>query len=186
MDSPDHTMMTPEELRILVEASPKTPDERYKRAISNLNASEDEYSRWCALGRAAKTSFEVKAFAEALGYAEELRGLIPLYEEDWNYGNAVQDSNIVFGLIALNGGDIPKAQDHLLAAGRSPGSPQMNSFGPNMTLAKSLIESGKRDSVLSYFELCRVFWKMHGDRLDEWKSEVLAGEMPDFGTNLMY
>ncbi len=49
---------------------------------------------------------------------------------------------------------------YLIAAGKSPGSPQMDSFGPNMTLAKDLLEKGERDAVLEYFMRCRKFWKM--------------------------
>jgi len=62
----------------------------------------------------------------------------------------------------------------------------MNSFGPNMSLARDLLEQGERDVVLQYFDLCRNFWKMGQDQLDHWTKDVKAGNMPDFGANLVY
>jgi len=35
-----------------------------------------------------------------------------------------------------------------------------NSFGPNVSLAKDLLEKGERDTVVEYFEACKKFWKM--------------------------
>jgi hypothetical protein len=74
----------------------------------------------------------------------------------------------------------------LIAAGKSPGSPVMDSFGPNMTLAKDLLEKGERDTVLEYFMLCHKFWKMDHGKLDKWMQEVMDGKNPDFGANLFY
>jgi len=105
---------------------------------------------------------------------------------DWNYGNAVQDVNIVFGRLALSEGKMDVAKQFLLAAGQSPGSPQMNTFGPNMTLAKALLEKGEKDTVLEYFTLCSKFWKMDHGKLKEWSALVKQGAMPDFGANLLY
>lgn len=62
----------------------------------------------------------------------------------------------------------------------------MDSFGPNMTLAKDLLEKGEKKVVLDYFELCRKFWEARFSKLDAWKSDVEAGRMPDFGANLDY
>ena len=80
----------------------------------------------------------------------------------------------------------PGAHNRLLEAGKSPGSPQMDTFGPNMSLARDLVEKGERETVLQYFELCRKFWKLGQDRLDQWTKDVRAGQMPDFGANLLY
>jgi len=40
--------------------------------------------------------------------------------------------------------------------------------------------------MLLYFERCRKFWRMDGGRLEEWSRHVKAGEIPDFGANLVY
>lgn len=168
----------------------------YSEAIASLNHAKDEYSRWCALDAAAKESFNTKRYDEAKRYAEELQKLAPKYKNDWNYGNAIQDFNIVLGRLALKSGDIAAAKKHLIAAGHSPGSPQLNSFGPNLMLANELLRRGERTVVLEYLELCKNFWAKHpntnqldeknGGTLDRWKSDIQNGRMPDFGPNLQY
>lgn len=76
------------------------------------------------------------------------------------------------------------AAGYLLEAGRTPGSPQLSSFGPNMQLARELLEAGETRPVLEYFELCRKFWP--SPALDAWAAEVRAGQIPEFGANLKY
>jgi len=157
-----------------------------KTALEALNSAKDDYERWAALGRAAKESLNQGHDAEAKALAEELQKLAPKYPKDWNYGNAVQDFNLVLGRLALKSGETDAAKKYLLAAGASPGSPQMNSFGPNMTLARDLLAKGEKDVVVEYFELCRKFWKMEDGKLDQWKKDIDENRTPDFGANLVY
>ncbi|MBV8841883.1 MAG: hypothetical protein JO307_03640 [Bryobacterales bacterium] len=72
------------------------------------------------------------------------------------------------------------------SGGKTPGSPQLNSFGPNVTLAKQLLERGEKSVVLEYFAECRSFWKMGGPSLDSWTATIQRGETPNFGANLVY
>ena len=160
--------------------------QNYKRAMNDLMKAKTEEKRFYALGAAAKESFVVGNIQEAELYAHDLLTLLPKYQRDWNYGNAIQDANLVLGRIAVHEGKIELAKKYLIAAGKSPGSPQMDSFGPNMTLAKDLLEKGERDAVLEYFMLCRKFWKMDHGKLDKWMQEVMDGKTPDFGANLLY
>ncbi len=74
----------------------------------------------------------------------------------------------------------------MLKAGDTPGSPQLDSFGPNMTLAKELLEKGDQQTVLQYLTLCGKFWKMDNGRLARWSETIRAGKIPDFGSNLDY
>jgi hypothetical protein len=138
------------------------------------------------LDDAAKQSFEVGKIDDARKYANELLALAPKYPQDWNYGNAIQDGNLVLGRIALKEGKTEEAKRFLIEAGKSPGSPQLNSFGPNMSLARDLLEKGEREVVLQYFDLCRTFWKMDYGSLDRWTKDVKAGKIPDFGANLVF
>lgn len=142
--------------------------------------------RFYALNKAAKQSFVLGHVEEARRYATDLLAQLPEYQGDWNYGNAVHDGNVILGRIALREGHLAEAKRYLLAAGKSPGSPQMDSFGPNVSLANDLLEAGERDVVLEYFELCRKFWQMESGRLKKWSGEVKAGQIPDFGANLVY
>ena len=52
----------------------------------------------------------------------------------------------------------------------------MDSTGPSLwSLAQDLLQKGERDTVLQYFELCRKFWEMGKDSLDQWTKDVKAG-----------
>ena len=62
----------------------------------------------------------------------------------------------------------------------------MNSFGPNMQLAKDLLAKGEREVVLEYFKRCRTFWEMGADQLAAWTDAVNRGATPEFGANLEY
>jgi len=65
-----------------------------------------------------------------------------------------------------------------LCGGRSSGQ---------TTCTQSAVQRAAVDSaVLAYFERCRAFWKMGGERLDAWSKEVRAGLIPNFGANLRY
>jgi predicted S18 family serine protease len=161
---------------------------KYPRAIHALQQAKNEKERFYALDDAAKESLNIGKKDEAKAYADELATLMDKYKDDANYGNAVQDVNIVLGRLALAEGRLDEAKADLLKAGKSPGSWTMNSFGPNMSLAKELLEKGERDVVLEYFDLCRRFWSMNMNdgKLDQWSQDVKAGKMPSFGANLEY
>ena len=62
----------------------------------------------------------------------------------------------------------------------------MDSFGPNMSLAKDLLDKGEREVVLQYFALCGKFWTLGQSKLDEWTAAVKSGTAPNFGANLLY
>ena len=102
------------------------------------------------------------------------------------YGDAMHVGNVVLGRLALAGADVGKAKEHLLAAGRVPGSPVLKSFGPNMLLAQELIEKGERETVIEYLDLCAKFWDNQDGKLGRWKAVVKDGGMPNFGANLGY
>jgi hypothetical protein len=138
-----------------------------------------------SLGRLAGSAYEAGEYVRARKYAAELvrRGSVNRFPTGVD-GDAVHHGNLVLGRLALHEGNVKKAGFFLLAAGRTPGSPPLGSFGPNMLLAKELLEKGERKVVLDYFDLCRKFWGR--DVLDDWAEEVKKGQIPDFGANLRY
>ncbi|MFN0096206.1 MAG: hypothetical protein ACKVVT_15700 [Dehalococcoidia bacterium] len=144
------------------------------------------YYRWVNLPEWAKTGVTTGAYDRATAYAEELLALAPGYEDDWNYGNAIHRAHLTLGEVALARGEVEEAVMRLLLAGSVPGSPQLDSFGPNMRLAKALLRAGITEPVLAYFELCRFFWECERGQLTKWRADVLAGRIPDFGGNLEY
>ena len=155
----------------------------YQRAQA---ADTNSSSRFYRLSDLAKQAFAADDLKIAEQYAGELLALAPKYPKDWNYGNAILMGNTVLGRIALRQGQIKAAKEYLLKSGQTPGSPQLNSFGPNMSLAKELAEKGETDAVIQYFDQCRKFWRMGADKLDTWTKAVKAGIVPDFGGNLLY
>jgi tetratricopeptide (TPR) repeat protein len=149
-------------------------------------SDRDQMSKSYRLDDLAKAAIKAEDLEKATIYAKEALDGVERFPKDWNHGNAIHHANNVLGLVALKQADMKSAAAHLLKAGKTPGSPQLDSFGPNMSLAKALLEKGGKDTVLEYFELCRKFWEMGGDRLDQWTKDVKAGNIPDFGGNLAY
>ena len=104
----------------------------------------------------------------------------------WYHGNAVHQGHLLLGEIALARDDRNLAIVELLAAARVSGSPQLISFGPNMRLARQLLNLGIPAPVLEYLELCRTFWTEGSAKLDAWAAAIRAGEPVDFGANVHY
>jgi hypothetical protein len=122
----------------------------------------------------------------------------------WGYGNIVHDANQIMGIAALREGRIQDADQYLIAAGKTPGSPQMDSFGPNMFLAQQLLDKGQKAAVIQYLDLVARFWaytspaelhriderkpgfskqviKMDAEKMQqikEWKQQIGAGLKP--------
>lgn len=155
------------------------------KAEIELNNADSEIHRFYALNDAAKTSFNAKEYEKAKKYATELSTLAEKYPNDWNYGNAVYDAHVVLGRLALLDNNIETANEELLLAVKTPGSPQLDSFGPNMTLARDLIEKGQREPVIQFLVECKRFWYDH-QKVDEWIKVIKSGEIPDFRANLLY
>lgn len=150
--------------------------------LANANVEAPRYYDLSDMARAEVS----KDLNKAKGLAQELLDLSETQPRDWNFGNAVHYGNMVLGQVALREGNLLVAENYLLKSGAIVGSPQLNTFGPNMTLAKELIEAKRPDAVLQYFELCAQFWAMSRGRLAIWAKEVENGEMPDFKANLLY
>ncbi|HOX58371.1 MAG TPA: hypothetical protein P5205_14805 [Candidatus Paceibacterota bacterium] len=113
----------------------------------------------------------------------------------WNYGNVVYDAHSALGRIALQKGDRATARQELRAAGRTPGSPQLNSFGPQFTLARVLLEQAQpadREAVVAFLDDVVQFWAnldkapayrrdgvlKQRQKIENWKEEIRAGKIP--------
>lgn len=140
-----------------------SPDQKATLAREAVSVRErglekaDGAKRFYELGSLATSAFDAGETSKAQQYASELLVSAQQFKSDWNYGNALHKGNIILGRVALQKGNIAGAKEHLLTAGQTPGSPQLNSFGPNMTLAKELLEKGEREVVLTYLESCGKF-----------------------------
>ena len=83
-------------------------------------------------------------------------------EDDWNYGNLIHHAHILRGKVFLQRGDVPGAAAELVAAGATPGSPQLDSFGPDFTLAWALLLANEDDAILTYLHAVARFWSPIG------------------------
>lgn len=169
------------------DSDPSAERQRQMKIINgDLGAARNQTERFYALNRAAKNALKAGKTEEAEKLANELLRMARTRRNDWNYGNAIQDANQVLGRIALSKGDVAEARKRLLASADSDGSPQMNSFGPNMQLAKELLAKGEKEVVIEYFDRCSAFWKMGAEQLAAWSESASKGEIPEFGANLNY
>lgn len=165
---------------------PPTSPQEQLAALEKATAGSSGMKLEYALPDLAKRAFEAGETEKARSYAKQLLEMASRNRNNWNYGNAIFYGNFVLGRIAARQGDLAQAGQYLLASAATPGSPQLDTFGPNMTLAKELLENGKRDVVLQYLARCKNFWKDDYGKLDKWIATVRSGGTPDFGANLRY
>ncbi len=149
-------------------------------------AGNDRLDRYFSLTKLAYAALDAGDFDKAEGLARELLDTEQLLRktrtQGWNDGNALYHGNSIIGIVALRrDNNIPRAKEALLTAGRTPGSPQLDSFGPNMALAQDLLMRGQREAVLQFIDLCRVFLKLDVGRLDRWAAIVRSGKVPSDG-----
>lgn len=141
------------------------------------------YARFLSLGDRARFELGRGNLERASALARELLGMADLYRNDWNHGNAVHQAHLVLGRVALATGDRATACAELLEAGRTPGSPQLDSFGPSMALAQDLLRAGERQAVATYLRLCRELWKAGAADLDRWLANTSTGPISRAGNS---
>jgi len=161
-------------------------EEELFKSVAELGAARSEYERWVALGNIGLWNVDAGLTKNAERIAEELLRLGEKYKNDWNYGNSIHKAHLILGRIALREGNVDAAVEHLIAAGETLGSPQLDSFGPKMILAKELLEVDIREPVGEYIKLCRTFWLLDGGQLSAWDEIISRGDVPNFGANLVY
>jgi len=140
-----------------------------------LALATDETERYLVLDEVADAAHAVRDADKARAYAQELLALATRLPRDWNHGNAVHEANRVLGHVALERGELAAARAHLLAAGATPGSPQLDSFGPDLSLANALLSAGERAAVVEYLKLCTSFWKHRAADVQSWIAVIEAG-----------
>ena len=136
----------------------------------------------------AKLAFAAGDLEKARIYATELLGPGLQWNGGGNAGYASYYGNFVLGRIAMREGKLDEAKKYLRESGRTKGAPVLNTFGPNMSLAKELLEKGETNAVLEFFQECEKFWPRYGgeNKTAKWTTEVKEGKTPDFGANLYF
>jgi hypothetical protein len=147
--------------------------------------TNDNIEKHLWLSQLMRSAFEAGDLQKAQIWALESLNQGSTNKADPSLADSIHHAHIILGRMALLSGDLAEARQHLIQAGQTAGSPVLVSFGPNMMLAKELLEKGERDAVLKYFRECANFWKSQS-KLDEWTATVKAGGIPNFGGNLVY
>lgn len=181
------------------ELPPEQRRARYKEALGYLNQCAEAIE---AASPDANPFMKERAFASL--EAGKLTAAKDLAEEalkndtntsSWDYGNVIHWANTVLGRAALREDDLDGAKKYLLESGETPGSPQLNSFGPSFVLARELLEKSETSTVLEYMDLVAEFWASpakakpsnplavrnaqdHARKLEAWKREIEEGKVP--------
>jgi hypothetical protein len=166
------------------ESNPKKVALQQIEEAYELTTSETQ--KLLLLSGMAKAAYEAAEYEKADSYARQALAAVDRLSVENTHGESIHQGNIVLGRMAFDGGGVHKAKEYLLAAGRTPGSPTLNSLGPNMGLAKQLLDVNESEVVMEYLELCGVFWKGGTDKLAAWKAVIEEGGIPDFKSNLNY
>lgn len=144
---------------------------------------DDQYvtkrlERFYSLGDALPIAYKSGDTRKVKALATEYLNLAAIYHCNWNYGNAIHDANRYLGLVSLKAGDADQAAGYLVAAGKSTGSPQLDTFGPELDLANALLDAGKIDAVKTYLKEVKSFWTMDEGAIDDWTAAIDRGERP--------
>ena len=167
-------MQSTQRIEKLTERFPRSPGQVLADSEDQI-AGDGGEKRFYKLNPLPKQALEAGALEKAAAYANELIQSANEYRDDWNYGNAIYEGNMVLGLVALRQDRVAEARHYLLESVKTPGSPQLGSFGPDFTLARELLEKGERDNVLDFLTQAKGFWKTGAEQLDAMIAEVRAG-----------
>ena len=162
----------------------RTGSDKALAAFESALSKEEGGGRYFMLADVAEAALAAGDLEKAERYATELLDASVERRPGWNYGNAVHHGNLVLGQVALQKGDVERAELHLRRAGHTPGSPQLGSFGPSMKLALELLDKNRKKAVIEYLKLCGKFWNKL--QTDAWIRAIEKGVTPDFGRNLDY
>jgi len=165
----------------------KAPDPKAK-ALADLERTyeltQGKTEKQLLLAELCKAAFAAGDYDKAESYANQALEAVDDLKQNNVHGDALHHGHSTLGRIAIMNGQLTRAKEHLIEAGKTPGSPALESFGPNMSLAKDMLEAGESRIVLEYFQLCGEFWKYGEQRLATWSEVVKEGGIPDFGSTL--
>lgn len=130
----------------------------------------------------AQTAYNSGDFAKLRGILTEWQSVALTELGGIGYALAVHMNHNYLGLMHFAEGDITGAKSELLKAGKAPSSIVLSITGPNMLLAKKILELGDREVVFQYLKYCRGFWSLpfRWYYVPSWKKEIAQGRVPDF------
>jgi tetratricopeptide (TPR) repeat protein len=186
----------PERIGFLYQLQAENSSGEIKRSLASKALTEYEAAAEISTNKSlqhstsadlARTAFDAGEYDKARHYATLLlRRSLNKNGESWTPSGDTHQAHLILGRLALRDGDMAQAEQHLLAMGRISDSPSLASFGPNMQLAKELLDKGDRRPVLAYLDEFVPLRKIDHHHLGLWKAQIQQGKTPDFGANLVY
>ena len=198
----------------IYDASLKSPDQSEQRVAAARKGIEQFEAAYRLRGEPSRAAYRLlngQSYLAVLADASLLAGetnkakecaieLLKAADEKkdaWNFGNLIYHYNSFLGLIALREGNPGEAVTYLLAAGKTPGSPQLDSFGPDFGLARELLRLGRpedRTTVAKFLDEVARFWAnpekesysvykeakvTNRQQIETWKTDIAAGKIPN-------
>jgi len=96
-------------------------------------------------------------------------------------GSSLESENLYYvydalGRSALQRNDFDAAQKDLILSATTVGGPHLDTWGPNLTLAKALLDLGYKETVVAFLTSCKAFWP--NPKVDGWISQIRQGQTP--------
>ncbi|MFK5951384.1 MAG: hypothetical protein QM500_21730 [Methylococcales bacterium] len=164
-----------------------TKDSEFIWNPSNQNTTL-RLNRFYELDKLINEQFQNGNYIKSKELISEYLSLAEVYNNNWNYGNAIHDANRILGLIHYNQRQVDIAAEYLIKSSQSTGSPQLNTFGPEMDLANLLLQDGRVEEVEVYLNGIKKFWKMDSGVVNNWLQQISKGGKPKlnrFGSHHM-
>lgn len=141
----------------------KWPFEKWEEYYLSLKNKPKPLEAFYFLDDLVLRSIDEKRWDKTEVYSNEYLRMTESFKDDWNYGNAIYHGNLGLSHVAFNKKmDSTAAIKYLLAASKTPGSPQLVSFGPfvesaTRSLLQDLAKIGQKDTLLEFAENCKKF-----------------------------
>tara|TARA_B110001454_G_C12723312_1_gene436647 strand:+ start:63432 stop:64088 length:657 start_codon:yes stop_codon:yes gene_type:complete len=141
-----------------------------------------------SLSERLKRAVKSKDCPKMQSLAGELLAVAPYYSSNWNYGNAIFDGHMAYASCEAKDKKFDSAIHHMTEAAKTPGSPQLNTFGPpyhDMSVLSDLLREGKKAEVVAFLNSLKRFWDLEFSQeyFDVWDKEIEAGRIPKFDSS---
>lgn len=121
--------------------------------------------------------------AGQLDQAEEIAKIMMKSDDPSSYTSRTQRyiAHIILGRVALERKQVERAKTHLKSATQCARGLLLTTYGPDMSLAKGLLDHGMQFVVLEYLKQFLSSPSKMNPFFEKWIEEINAGKVPDFG-----
>lgn len=138
------------------------------------------------LYRLALSTFESGDLETAKRHSEQLLNNFPPLpeaggnerEQLWMAWDIYRSTHLLLGRIHLVMNDLDSAGLHLVQAGEAPTTPALESYGPDLSLARDLLTLGANGPVLKFLSALGTRWKAGKSRTETWEMDIRRGVVP--------